>query len=72
MTVQASTALQFQDSVTWHTGNVLIAAKHKKAVHNAVATCRLQKDSDVRVSDFVIYQHKLTDQMPGTQKLFIL
>ena len=65
MTVQASTALQFQDGVPWPTGNMLIAVKHKKAVHNAVTTCRLQKDSDVHVPDFVIYPHKLTDQMPG-------
>jgi hypothetical protein len=65
MTVQASTALQFQDGVTWLTENMLIAAKHKKAVHNAFTTCRPQKDSDVHVPDFIIYQHKLADQMPG-------
>ena len=69
---RASTALQFQDGLTRPTGNVLIGAKRKKAAHNAVTTCWLQKDSDVRVPDFVIYQHKLTDQMPGTWKLFIL
>lgn len=61
-----STALQFQDSVIWRTGNMLIAAKHKKAAHNAFTTCRLQKGSDVRVPDLVIYQLKLADQMPGT------
>jgi hypothetical protein len=49
-----------------------MGAKRKKAAHNAIATCRLQKDSDVHVPDFVIYQHKRNYQMPGTWKLFIL
>jgi hypothetical protein len=66
MTVQASKALQFQDGVTWPTGNMLIAAKHKKAAHNAFTTCRLQMDSDVRAPDFVIYRHELADQIPWT------
>lgn len=46
---------------------MLIAAKHKKAAHNAVTTCRLQTDSDVHVPDFVIYQHKLADQCTCTR-----
>jgi len=66
MKVQGSTALQFQDGVTWRTGNMLIAAKHKKAAHNAFTTCQLQKESDVCVPDLVIYQHKLADQTPWT------